>query len=183
MKIDKYLVAIVPPQKIAEEIRELKEFCREKYNTKGALNSPAHITMHMPFEWRSDRESKLIDDISKFASSRKSFEVQLAGFDSFPPRVIFIAVKENTVMNECQRDLHKFFKTELNIFNADYGDRSFHPHVTVAFRDLKKDMFQAAWEEFKDRTFEASFVCENLTVLKHDGHYWQPIAGAKFSGH
>lgn len=62
---------------------------------------------------------------------------------------------------------------ELNLFNADYKELAFHPHLTLAFRDLKKPEFYKAWEEFKDRKFNAGFVVNSISLLKHDGMQWQ----------
>jgi 2'-5' RNA ligase len=31
--------------------------------------------------------------------------------------------------------------------------RGFHPHITIAFRDLKKAVFYKAWEEYKSKLF------------------------------
>jgi 2'-5' RNA ligase len=51
----------------------------------------------------------------------------------------------------------------------------FHPHITLAFRDLKKTMFEAAWNEFKEKSFQTSFVMNAIDLLKHDGKCWHPL--------
>jgi 2'-5' RNA ligase len=176
MQPNRYLIAILPPEPVASEVLKLKEYFRDKYNTKGALNSPAHITMHMPFEWRADRESKLVDAFREFTSKEGPLNIELRNFGSFPPRVIFVDVTKNPLLYESQKRLLAFCKTQLNLFNALYRDEPFHPHVTVAFRDLKKDRFTEAWEEFKDKSYHAAFECRQLSLLKHDGKYWQEFS-------
>ena len=50
-KADKlYFIAIVPPSPIYEEAFEQKVYFKTKYNSKASLNSPPHITLHMPFK-------------------------------------------------------------------------------------------------------------------------------------
>jgi 2'-5' RNA ligase len=49
----------------------------------------------------------------------------------------------------------------------------FHPHLTVAFRDLKKPNYQLAWEEFKSKNFQAEFIADKITLLKHTGKVWE----------
>ncbi|NEN93697.1 MAG: 2'-5' RNA ligase family protein, partial [Okeania sp. SIO3H1] len=50
--------------------------------------------------------------------------------------------------------------------------RPFSPHVTVAFRDLTKTNFRAAWLEFRERSLEFEFVASQLTLLIHNGKRW-----------
>lgn len=165
----KYLIAILPPEPFSTEIYSLKEYFRDTYNTKASLNSPAHITLHMPFEY--DDETKLI---SKFrALTIEPFTIHLKDFDCFSPRVIFVDVKKNLLLDDCQHKVVEFCKRELNIFNADYKHQPFHAHVTLAFRDLKKNIFHTAWQEFKSRSYDAVFECRHISLLKHDGKFWR----------
>lgn len=175
MSAEKFLIAIVPPDPIASEANKLKEYFRDQYNSKASLNSPPHITLHMPFEWKATRESELINKLENFASSQTSFEITLSAFGSFPPRVIFIDVAPNEELKALQKSLMRFCKTELNVFNALYQEQPFHPHVTLAFRDLKKPEFAAGWNEFKDRPLHRPFVCDRISLLKHNGNLWVPL--------
>lgn len=167
----KYLIAILPPDPIATEILKIKEYFRDKFNSKASLNSPAHITMHMPFEW--DKENQLVENFRHFALPTQPLKIDLNGFGCFAPRVIFVSVNENRQLLECQKQLLALCKTKLNLFNADFRDQPFHPHITVGFRDLKKSKFEEAWGEFKLRSFEGSFESSRLSLLKHDGKFWR----------
>jgi 2'-5' RNA ligase len=59
------------------------------------------------------------------------------------------------------------------IFGSVYKDQAFSPHITVAFRDLKKDQFYTLWEEYKNKYFNESFHAEGLTLFKHNGEKWE----------
>jgi 2'-5' RNA ligase len=168
-----YFIAILPPSPILEEIDILKHHFKDKYHSKASLNSPSHITLHMPFEWREEKEGKLINALTTFSENHNSFVLQLENFGCFEPRVIFINVMKNPLLDALQRELHQTFKRELNLFNAMYRDLPFYPHVTLAFRDLKKPMFYKAWEEFRDKIIEHSFKADRIALLKHDGKAWQ----------
>ena len=168
----KYLIAILPPEPIAGEIYKLKEHFRDVYQSKASLNSPAHITLHMPFEY--ENEKKLLTVFKKF--STEPFVIDLENFGCFKPRVIFVGVKKNDKLEDCLRRLTDLCKRELNLFNAGYRDQPFHPHVTIAFRDLKKSLFETAWGEFKSQTYVASFECQKVSLLKHDGKFWREFS-------
>lgn len=170
-----YFVAIIPPSPVFEEAQALKEYFREKYNSKAALNSPPHITLHMPFMWNEKKETKLISKLSAFSCKWDPVKVCLDNFSSFPPRVIFINVAESDLLDTLQLNLHRFFKREMDIFNANYQDRPFHPHLTLAFRDLKKSQYALAWQEFSGREFKAEFIADKIALLKHNGKAWDVL--------
>jgi len=167
-----YFIAVIPPAPIYDEAHALKEHFRDEYRSKAALNSPPHITLHMPFLWREEKEERLTQALRDFARMRDPVKVCLDNFSCFSPRVIFINVTETDALAAMQGDLHRFMKQQLNIFNANYQDRPFHPHLTLAFRDLRKEQFRRAWDAFRDREFKAEFVADRIVLLKHNGRNW-----------
>lgn len=174
-KKKQYFVAVIPPSPVYDDAWKLKEYCREKYHTKAALNSPPHITLHMPFYWKEEKERKLITALEAFAGKCDPIKLCLDNFSSFPPRVIFMNVTESDALGELQRNLHKFFKRELDIFNANYQDKPFHPHLTLAFRDLKKPAYYLAWQEFSKKEYKAEFMADKIALLKHNGKNWDVL--------
>jgi 2'-5' RNA ligase len=168
----KYFIAIVPPEPLFGALHDLKSHFREKYNARAALRSPPHITLHMPFLWNERKESRLVNALTEFAATRSPFGLRINHFGSFPPRVIFAAIEDSFVLTECQLSLHRFCKVNLNLFNANYQERPFHPHFTLAFRDLRKEAFAEAWNEFSHRTFQEEFTVDRLRLLKHNGKEW-----------
>jgi 2'-5' RNA ligase len=171
--ISKYFIALVPPSPILEQAQQWKEYFKTQFNSKAALNSPPHITLHMPFEWKQEKENLLIEKLSVFATTQNPVELELKNFGCFPPRVIFIQVVQNSELKALQSSLAHFCKTELNLFNANRLDLPYHPHLTVAFRDLKKQVFPKAWGVVKDLDFETKFICQELVLLIHTGKFWQ----------
>lgn len=171
-KIKKYFIAIIPPEPVFSQALELKHYFSKKYNSKAALNSPPHITLHMPFEWKAEKEIILIEKLQEFAKDFRSFNVSIDNFSSFPPHVIFINVIANPELNLFQKELQRFCKTQLNLLNTNYRELPFHAHLTLAFRDLKKNVYPLAWEEFQSKELKAEFEVKNLALLKHNGKTW-----------
>lgn len=174
-KRKQYFIAIIPPSPVFDEALELKEYFARNYQSKAALNSPPHITLHMPFLWHGEKETKLVTKLQDFASQCDPIKVCLDNFASFPPRVIFMNVTESDALDEMQKELHRFFKQELDIFNANYRELPFHPHLTLAFRDLKKPQYHLAWEEFSKKEFKAEFMADKIALLKHNGKSWDVL--------
>jgi len=168
-----YFIAIIPPAPIFDQAKTWKEYFAEKYQSKAALKSPPHITLHMPFKLNEDREGQLLDVLNQVASKMQPFEVALSNFGHFGQRTIFIGVDENERMHELFKNLMKSMKIHFNIFNADYKNRGFNPHLTLAFRDLKKALFNKAWLEFEHKIYQAQFMAERFILLKHNGKFWE----------
>ncbi len=179
---DRYFIGIVPPSPVYDQALELKNYFKDTFKSKASLNSPPHITLHMPFEWKVAKESELIDSIQQLSSRLTPVEINLKDFDCFSPRVIFIKVAYSDALKVIQQRVHQFCKKELGIFNADYKDRPFHPHITIAFRDLKKPAFFQSWQEFKHKTFDAQFLANSMCLLKHDGKKWEVMRRFMLAG-
>jgi 2'-5' RNA ligase len=175
----KYFIAIIPSEPVFSEIEKVKLEISQKYNNKSSLRSPAHITLHMPFEMKEEKENILIEKISSFKFS-SSFSVQLKDYSCFEPKVIFIDVIRNETLNTFQKELVFHVKSNLNIFNQYEDKRAYHPHVTIAFRDLKKSDFYSANEEYKTKNFSAEFKVNSFFLLKHTGKIWLPLKEFSF---
>jgi 2'-5' RNA ligase len=169
---DLYFIALIPPAPVFDDALNLKLFFQEKYNSKAALNSPPHITLHMPFRWKKEKTEELTLKLSAFVKALDPIKVCLDNFSAFPPRVIFINVVRSEMLDALQRNIQRFCKKELNLFNANYGEEPYHPHLTLAFRDLRKNAFKEAWDEFKLKEYKAEFMADKLSLLKHDGKKW-----------
>jgi 2'-5' RNA ligase len=171
--INKYFIAIIPPEPVFSELESIKLDVSRRYNNKSALRSPAHITLHMPFELKAEKEELLLNTLGDFKFSH-NFVIELQNFSCFEPKVIFADVVRNQVLFELQKNLVYQVKSRLNIFNQAESERGFHPHVTIAFRDLKKEDFYTAYEEFKQKSFNAVFPCNSFWLLKHWERKWHP---------
>lgn len=161
-----YFIAIVPPDNISGQITSYKQEVAEKYQSQQALRSPPHITLHMPFSWKEKKRERLEATLSDITESIRGFSIKLNGFDVFTPRVLFVNVERSEDLINCQRETTNAMK-KLNVLNANYKDRTFHPHITLAFRDLKKPQFHQAWEEYKAKAYVEEFYVTKLCLLKH----------------
>lgn len=172
MKEKLYFIAVIPDQNIQDQVTELKEVIRDKFGSKHALKSPPHITLHMPFKWKEAKEKVIMETLSGFVKEKDSFPLMLSGFNSFPPRVIYVDVLKSQPLIDLQSNLIKEMKVKMNLFNANYKDRGFHPHMTIAHRDLKKPMYSEAWTYFKERQVDFDFTVKSIFLLKHNGKNW-----------
>jgi 2'-5' RNA ligase len=175
MSRNRYFIGIVIPPPHFEKIEAIKQQLFDEHGLKGALRSPAHITLHMPFEWED--EDELIGKLRgfKFAGD---FLITLKDFGFFAPRVIFVVVEQHPGLMRLHKELTHFAKTELKLFNEAENRRGFHPHVTVAFRDLKKNRFNEVSAPFGTMRFDGTFPYEGFSLLRLDDR-WKESANFK----
>lgn len=165
MSLKKYFIAIVLPEPLLTDVESIKQSLFQEHKLKGALRSPAHITLHRPFEWKEEKEGLLIATLKSFKFD-KTFNINLRNFYFFEPRVIYVDVLQNVVLQELHQQFKKFAQKELKLLNEVNDLRGFHPHVTIAFRDLKKPKFYELQKEFERKTFEANFNYKGFSLLK-----------------
>ncbi|PBQ32064.1 2'-5' RNA ligase [Sphingobacteriaceae bacterium] len=169
----KYFLAIVIPEPLFSEIEAIKQNLFEEHHLKGALRSPAHITLHRPFEWKEERESELIQKVSDFKFS-VPFPLQIKNFAFFEPRVIYADVLKNELLYQLHAELTLYAKKELKLFNESEDMRGFHPHITVAFRDLKKPKFYELQKTFESKKLEGTLEYTGFSLLKLEKR-WEEI--------
>src|SRR5689334_16324856 len=97
------LIAILIPDPLAAHVKAEQKYIADHFGPKHALRTPPHITLIPPLEV-SDEEIKKIISIGKEISTQmQSFTLELNGFGAFNPRVVFIKVIENKILNNLYR--------------------------------------------------------------------------------
>ncbi len=164
-----YFIAVYPPQKIIEEIKTFKQDLALNYENSKALKNEAHITLFPPFSRGINLENDIHEAFQKIDTNMSPFEIELNGFGSFGnPKnpVIFVQPENNDQLNE----LYLRVKERFNFINY-----SFHPHITVGYRNLTYENYLKAWEVYKDKEYKTKFLVDKIILLRHDEN-WIPIA-------
>lgn len=170
--IGRFFIALLPPETIQAEITEIKQIFKDRYNSGAALRSPPHITLQPPFQWPLAEIPRLHRQLQEFVPTLAPLPISLSGFAAFPPRVIFVDVHLTPALAALQQDLGEHLRQTLQIEDPQAKTRPFHPHMTVAFRDLTVKQFKLAWSEFQSRPYDRHFLAADLTLLSHDGRRW-----------
>jgi 2''-5'' RNA ligase len=178
----RFFIALVPPPDIQQHITLIKLYFAEHYNSRRALQSPPHVTLQPPFEWPAADVPQLEECLKVFAANRFPIPVTLSGFAAFAPRVIYVDVVKSPALLDIQKDLMSFVGENLGIGDRVSQPRPFVPHMTVGFRDLSKQNFEAAWLEFKGRSIFFEFTAAALILLIHDGSRWNVATEFLFAG-
>jgi 2'-5' RNA ligase len=168
-----YLTAIMPRAELAEQIRDIKEELSERFKIYAALKPPVHITLYRPVNIKDDFESHLIKLLKPIGYNHAPFNVDLLNFDCFTIQTLFIAVVKNSSLSDLQKEISSVFHKNKIDPKEHTGNTTFHPHITVAYRDIPPKDFPMIWEEYKNKKFKRSFLADHFSLLKHDGKQWQ----------
>jgi 2'-5' RNA ligase len=174
-----YFIALVAPKEINEDILKWKQFMKEQFDCVVGLRSPAHITVIPPFWMDEALEKELQTTMSVFSQKQVPFEINIKNFAAFKPQVIYVDVLPNQSLQILHSQLEKFL-TAGNLYPIKPEDRPFHPHITIAARDLYKKAFYEAWEIFKEKKYEASWLADSISLLRHNQKNWDVIFTSQF---
>jgi 2'-5' RNA ligase len=174
-----YFIALVLPPSLNEKILSYKNFMLEKFSCKVGLKSPAHITLIPPFWLEEEKEEQLLSDVESLSRGISPFPIATDNFSAFKPRTIFIDVKQSKELSQAKTITDNFFKKKEDA-KIKIDHRPFHPHITIATRDLHKKAFQEAWPVFENKKFEEEWVATGISVLRHNKKNWDVIQTSQF---
>ncbi len=162
----KYTIAFVPEDPIYSRVSKLNEYVRSNYKCNG-LTMP-QITLIKPFDWEEDKEYILVDSIKKFVSSEFPVDIDLTGFGINKDEEVFIKINNDNSLIKLQNNLKNHFDTSIKI-NYNESD-TFNPNVCFGCSNTSKASIKKAWEEFKNKYFEASFIGSTISLIKTNEH-------------
>ncbi|WP_162418486.1 2'-5' RNA ligase family protein [Cyclobacterium roseum] len=168
----KYFLAIVPDEPLRQEITALKLAIQERFGCKYALKSPPHITLKMPFLYNEQKEKQLENRLRGFFGEEAGFSLELDGVGSFRERVVFLRVKYPPELPALQQRLVTYGKRQLGQ-QIELSDMNYHPHLTVAFRDIKKGHLADIMAFIRPRFMRQSMTVHRVSLLKKSPLSWQ----------
>src|SRR5688572_23648220 len=170
-----YYVALVCPEDINKKVQQFKQWMKDHFGCVVAMKSPAHITLIPPFWFAHDREIELIKAVQSFNNDWPIQKIDLDGFAHFRKKVLYIHVKENVLLIELKSQAENHFMEKF-ADSIKKDDRPFHPHITIANRDMKPAHFEKAWEHFYNEEFKVSFDSSTISLLRLGPGKWNIVA-------
>ena len=164
-------LAFVLPEIPASEIRGFQQYAAEHFDSQRALCSPPHITLVAPFQVQSEQIPALSGTLENFCAQVVPVNITLDGFSAFGERVIFVNVVRDPALEAIAGNLQKHLRASGFSVRTESGP--FHPHVTVAFKDLRREMFGKAYAFFQQIPCEVTWTANALTLLRHRHGRWQ----------
>lgn len=168
------LLALLPRAEALAEVEALRRDFADRFGARHALRLPAHITLIPPFGLSDASLQFLPDRLAGFVRTLPRCGIHLQDFGFFHHarnRVIFVSVRPDPPLIRLQAALAGWMTREAGIAPPQ---RPYHPHLTLAHRDLDEPTFIRAWEYCSRRRFSRSFLATDVTWLDHNGTHWTP---------
>lgn len=168
-----YFIGIVPEKNICEKIKQLKLLAQDKFNCSWALRSTAHITLVPPFHLELSSENQLSNELTNFNYDK--FPISIDGFDHFSDRVIFLKVDNHKKIFTLKQTLD----AQLDSFDIKSRTKNFHPHITIAFKDLNNEIFNVAFSYFNKLNLYEISKNWKICLFKNDKSGWKILNSNK----
>lgn len=163
-----YFIAVVPHKELRKKAKVYSKDFAERFYSLGSYKNFPHITLIKPFPFDESQENILVEKFSEMGLKTTPFIVVLKDFGNFPNSkkpTVFIRVENKAELQKLYDEVHP------NINYEPYS-KDIHFHLTVGYKDLSPDNFQKAWEEYKTKTFEDSFLVDKICLFKHYNGKW-----------
>jgi 2'-5' RNA ligase len=178
---DKYFIGLLLPPAFESQLTKLKQGIAAQFQVKYALQSPAHLTLKMPFRYKEAKERELGLRLTTLLETQVPFHLHLEGIGHFGRRNIHHQVTPSESLVQLQTTLRGFCKRSLHLVE-ELSDRNFQPHVTLAYKDLKPTQFEEVLAFARKNTVHGEFLVEQAYLLKKVEGRWKAVAPLIFGG-
>jgi 2'-5' RNA ligase len=168
-----YMLAIMPPEQLTREIEAIRIAFAEKYNCKAALKPPVHITLIPPYKMSAELVKQVAPLLRDFTRNQIPYPITIQDYDNFKGNeVVYMNVVHDDLLELFQQDLVTRIKRwlpEIQFRSA----KGYHPHITIGYRDIPPEFFDAAAFAYKQKQFFATFIVDAIYLWKHSGLRWE----------
>jgi RNA 2',3'-cyclic 3'-phosphodiesterase len=175
---------------ISDEARRLAaeriEFLRQKFpHLRVGWERPEKL--HLTLKFLGDMTENQLGDLKKavdaVAGEFASFEIAIADAGAFPPRVLWLGVKDKS---QNLAKVQTRIETETALLGFEREQRHFNPHLTLA-RLKEPEKSRALADLHKQTDFDAvSFEVSQIVIfnseLRPTGSVYTPLYNKKWSG-
>ena len=116
----------------------------------------------------------MIKSLDELNDKHPSGLIKLNDISSFPPRTIFIDVIADGIVVDLYEAVQKQIN-KLDFISDKIKVSSFHPHITLMTRDLKKSMYKIAFETLGKMNFKQEIDIYVFHLYKHNGKMWKVL--------
>ena len=171
-----YYAAVLPDEEVSRAVRQLQVEIARKTGAKRALKNRPHITLIPPIRVDDSQWAQWQPLLSK-PMDISPFTVEFSGFGFFRNRVAFIRVEECTQLHAVRTGLIRRIPRPIHNLSSP-----FHPHCTLATRDVTAQRMGWIRKMLEGRQFTAQFPVMEVHFFRHNGSAWLPDFSVPLGG-
>jgi 2'-5' RNA ligase len=108
------------------------------------------------------------------STTHTAFPLEVYGYGAFSPGVVFLKPEPSVHLI----NLHDHWRSALKEIIPDvinkFPERDFHPHITLAHRDVEKDQFKSIWDYYRNRSLNMTATIGQFCILTNTHVGWEP---------
>lgn len=171
-----HFLGVLIPEDLTLTLEDCRRYMNEAYGCKSGYGTPIHVTLVLPFHLPEEyTTADLVYAIQKEVlpeAAQLKFDAHIDNFDAFGDRTIFAKVIRDEKWTAL-RDivLAAVLKAAPGCTKKD--QRPFHPHLTVANRDIPAGVSKDALEVMNELNLVEDFPVDNITIFERKGGKWE----------
>jgi 2'-5' RNA ligase len=175
-----FFLAVLPNEQVSVFCTGLKNILCQRFGVCHALKSPPHITLVMPFRAGEEDLAVLASRLRSVSIQHFPFHLQFQGYDHFGDRVIFAQAMPSEPLSVL-RDAVLHALPEALARQVTTRSSGFHPHLTLAHRDLSPEQFQEVWSYLTSIPLEHESRIDAVCLLVHEQKRWHVVERFPFA--
>jgi len=152
-----------------KETKKMWQLFEREYNTKAIQNFPHP---HLSFQGGICEDIKIIvTNLKKLSLQIRPFLIRIEGIDTFkePDPAIFLEVVRTKTLQRIHKKIDALLgKYRSGIFKL-YSPQNWHPHVTLACKDLTPNNFQKAKKDLENYHPRYKLRVHNICLVRWYG--------------
>lgn len=162
-------------QAVTTQVRELQKTMSEITGSQASLNSwLPHVTLGDGVDVTNVELNDLIGEIQEIAKVTPTFTVSVSGFSSLDSRPIGVgeistpyAIFIDVVVSQELLDLVAKIDEVTTARSIWYHmPRPYHPHITLAFRDLSEAGYRRCLDYLSDKSIQFSSLIDHIALVQ-----------------
>jgi 2'-5' RNA ligase len=152
-----------------KEVKRMWRFFEKEYDSRAIQNFPHP---HLSFQGGICQDIKVVDgDLKKLCARVKPFFIRVDGINTFekPEQVIFWEVVKTSTLQRVHRKIDALLQKYCSRTFRFYSPQNWHPHVTLAQRDLTSTNFQKAKKDLGNCHPQYKLRMHNVCLVKWYG--------------
>lgn len=163
-----YSVAFIPSDPVYSEVKQLSQYVRKQYRAARMSMPEPRIALIDGFNWTDNKEYLLIDALKRFASNHFPIDIDIQHFGYRRNETIYVRLAQESELINLRTHLKNHFDTTIRVEYLEDDNKEYVPCISIGCETLPKTTVNRAWNEFKNRHFEASFIGSRLALIRHE---------------
>ncbi len=170
-----FFVALLPQGDAKFQINNAKHQNSSRFACRVALKTPPHITIVPPFRLEDEKVRTMITAVKNHFEPPVNLTVKFGGVSAFENRTIFLDVLPDSAINAYDSAAKELVAQHPDLFPTVKFHDAFHPHVTLANRDILPEDFDEMMDFLNGLTYPTQTNNLRLEVLHLDRGRWEVV--------